>query len=333
MTFFARPDLSDIQFKQLNNSTLTLSGTTRIAKEDGLQILGDGGLFIPLVLTGASDGYVLTFRNGVMHLEESAASGDTYFDSQRNTTRSGIPVVNASGTTVNEFLEAYFFPAVPPTSSLSVPTPTREFGDDTSGNLTWSVTKGTNDISLIEIDNNGDGTYNIPINTGLTSGTQAYNILPDYETYNPASPILQTQRTFRLRAGTLQSETTTSTTTLTWRNRRFYFRNNTQYTDSDKSALETIVYGLGGNQAALSTTRNITINNLAFNNEFFYYMYPKLFGLPIFTVNNLLNNAWGNLSIGTLFEISFTNSKGYTIDYYVARSDSRITGTFNISVT
>ena len=332
MTFFARPDLSDIQFKQLTGSTLTLSGITRIAKENGLQIFGDGD-FIPLVLTGASEGDVLTFRDGTLHLEESAASGVTYFDSQRPTTRSGIPVVNASGTTVDDFLNAYFFPDVPPTSSLSVPTPTRQFGDQTSGVTTWSVTKGTNDISLIEMDNNGDGIYNIPISTGLTGGTEVYSVLPSGETSNPTGATLQTQRTFRLRAESDESETTTSTAAITWRNKKFYFGDNTQYTDSDKSALESIVYVLGDNQAILSTTRNITINDSVMNNEFFYYMYPVIFGEPIFTVNNLLNNAWGNSSIGTLFMISFTNSNGYTIDYYVARSDSRITGTYKIQVT
>ena len=42
MPFFARPDLSNEQFKQLSGSTLTLSGTTQIANPvGGLEFIDD----------------------------------------------------------------------------------------------------------------------------------------------------------------------------------------------------------------------------------------------------------------------------------------------------
>jgi hypothetical protein len=36
---------------------------------------------------------------------------------------------------------------------------------------------------------------------------------------------------------------------------------------------------------------------------------------------------------GTLFKISYTNAQSYVNEYYVARSDSKITGTYNIVIS
>lgn len=56
MTFFARPDLSNIQFKQLEGSVLTLSGTTQIANVSGLTLSNGLGGFVPISLEGAAQG-------------------------------------------------------------------------------------------------------------------------------------------------------------------------------------------------------------------------------------------------------------------------------------
>jgi len=65
MPFFARPDLSNEQFKQLSGSTLTLSGTTQIANPvGGLEFIDELGRPIPVILTGASNQEVLTYISG-----------------------------------------------------------------------------------------------------------------------------------------------------------------------------------------------------------------------------------------------------------------------------
>ena len=68
MTFFARPNLDDIQFKQLTGSTLTLSGQTRIIETNGLT-LSDG----------AGSNIVITAKNASSHVgwqrEETCRQG------------------------------------------------------------------------------------------------------------------------------------------------------------------------------------------------------------------------------------------------------------------
>ena len=79
MSFFSRPNLDDIQFKQLSGSTLTLSGQTRIATTSGLTLISDGGAYIPIIATGATNNFVLTFdvSEQVIKLKEPTASGGT----------------------------------------------------------------------------------------------------------------------------------------------------------------------------------------------------------------------------------------------------------------
>lgn len=112
MTFFARPDLSDIQFKQLKESYLTLSGTTRIGN---LQLLGDDFNFIPLHVnvTGETEGYVLTFRDGVLHLEESSVYN---LASPSTMSVGGIDVgTTLTGKTANQILRDMLAPTIFPT--------------------------------------------------------------------------------------------------------------------------------------------------------------------------------------------------------------------------
>ena len=335
MPFFSRPDLSDIQFKQLPDSSLHLSGTTYFVKSDGLQLADGTGGTIPVIATGATSGHVLTYINGTITLMPGGASGDPQFDSNRTTTRSGIPNVNVGGNTVKEFLEGYFFPAVPPSSSISASNSNREFGDDSSGTLTYTVTRHTYEINSVSVDTTGDGLYDqtpvtAPI-SGNYNGSHSYT-WPSSIYPNPSTYVDEMVSTYEIMAQTTGSETTTSNVNVRWRNRVFYFLDNTLFDNTDQSTLESIANGLNGNQAELSTSKNRSLV-LTFNNEFFYYMYPKSFGTPSFTVNGLPNNAWGNSSTGSLFEITYVNRKGYSNTYYVARSDNRITGDYTIQIT
>jgi hypothetical protein len=74
------------------------------------------------------------------------------FNSQRTTSRQGIPAVNVGGETVNEFLEGYFFPGQPPSASISGGGD-REKGDpNLAVLLSWSVTKGSEPITSVSVD-------------------------------------------------------------------------------------------------------------------------------------------------------------------------------------
>ena len=87
MAFFARPNLDNTQFKQLKGGEpLTLSGQTQIATTTGLTLIGDagtgsqgGGMYIPIIATGASNNFVLTYDSSqkAIVLKQSTASGGT----------------------------------------------------------------------------------------------------------------------------------------------------------------------------------------------------------------------------------------------------------------
>jgi len=338
MPFFSRPDLSDIQFKQLPDSELHLSGITYFMKSDGLQLADGSGNTIPIIATGATSGHVLTYINdggtGKITLLPGGAGGDPLFDSHRSTTRVGIPDVTINGDTVKEFLEGYFFPAVAPTSSISAGSSNREFGDNSSDNLSVSVVRQTYEINNVGVDTTGDGSYNeTPVTTPITgnyTGSFTYTYPPELAA--PSVPVASTSISYKVMGQTTANETTTSSTTVRWRNRVFYFVDTTLYSATDQTTLEGIANGLNGSQAELATSRNRALV-LTFNNEFFYYMYPKIFGEPSFAVNGLPNNAWGNPSTGSLFEITYVNREGYSSTYYIARSDNRITGDYTIQIT
>jgi len=322
--FFARPNLEDVSFKQLTGSTLTMSGTTNF-----VGVLKSKGIEIDAT-TGATTGTVLTYIGGKIKLHCSGAGSTPVFNTNRITTRSGIPAVNTgTGCTVQCFLENYFFPAVGPSSSLSIATggASRQFGDCSVGNLCWNVVRNTYPIRNISGSTNGSGLYNCAILTngsvGTTGGTVSYTY--PFICTTPASGITCTSVGFSLCAISCCNETTTSTTAINWQNKKFYFGNATLYSNSAINPVLSATTGI------LSTTKALNIN-ITLNNQFFYYTYPKVLGTPTFTVNGLPNNAWGNINIGTLYTNTFVNTNGYSNQYYVARSDNRVTGTFSIIV-
>lgn len=330
MSFFTRPDLSDISFKQLGDSVLTLSGTTRINNTTGLTLF-DGVEYIPIVVTGASSGYSLTYNNGKFSPQPSGAGSTPSFDSCRITTRSGIPSIAINGCTVQQFLEGYFFPSVPLNTSLSIATggALRQFGDCTIGNLCWCTYRNTYPISNIILDDDANGTYNCVIlsngSKNTTGGTVGYTYA--FSCATPTSACTSNTISFSLSANTCTNEGNSSQASIVWMNKVFSFANSTLYTNS---SISNILSGLTG---GLSTTKAITLNNQSFTNQFFYYVYPKAMGIPTFLVNGLPNNAWGNVNTGTLFTITYINTNGYSNQYYVARSDSRISGIYNIVIS
>lgn len=103
--------------------------------------------------------------------------GSSLFDSNRPTTRAGIPVVTANGNTVQEFLEAYFFPPNRPTVVLNT---SPAGGIREAGNAVTSV-------DLTPTTNAGA----FPITTLTLSGTTGFFF--SYPTPNPAGATEATQ--------------------------------------------------------------------------------------------------------------------------------------------
>lgn len=123
MPFFARPDLSDEQFKQLAGSQLTLSGQTRIATTSGLTLTDGLGGYIPIIATGATNLDVLTYNSATnqITLQPSTGGGSGVYSGASPTTCTvgglvaGSPIFNCSISTI---LEEILVPTLAPTYIL-----------------------------------------------------------------------------------------------------------------------------------------------------------------------------------------------------------------------
>jgi hypothetical protein len=125
MTFFSRPNLSEEQFKQLNGTTLTLSGLTQINSVTGFSI-SDGTNYVPIIVTGGTNLDVLTYIGGQIILSAPTSSGNTgiYLCASPTTcTVGGLPAGSPiSGCTISKILEEILVPTVNPT--LTAPSST-----------------------------------------------------------------------------------------------------------------------------------------------------------------------------------------------------------------
>jgi len=120
MTFFARPNLSDEQFKQLSGTVLQLSGQTQIATTSGLTLTDGIGNNIIVTASGASDNFdVLTYCNGIISLLPPTASGSTgiYTCASPSTCSVGglSGGTSISGRTISSILEEILVPTLDPT--------------------------------------------------------------------------------------------------------------------------------------------------------------------------------------------------------------------------
>lgn len=118
MPFFARPNLDNDQFKQIQGTTLTLSGETQIATVTGLTLTDGIGEYIPIVATGATDNYVLTYLNNKISLQPvSGVTGNAYSGMSPTTCTvggliSGSSISNCSFTSI---LQSVLVPPLNPT--------------------------------------------------------------------------------------------------------------------------------------------------------------------------------------------------------------------------
>ena len=98
------------------------------------------------------------------------------FDGSQTITRAisgqNTSVGSASGT-LKDFIQAYFFPAVSATASLSGGGGTVEWGSSTNVTLSYSVTRHTNPITAITLSGPASSTITP---TGADSATNAYTI-------------------------------------------------------------------------------------------------------------------------------------------------------------
>lgn len=338
--FFSRPILDDLQVKQSTGDVLTLSGQTRINTVSGLTLTDGLGNNVIVTASGATTGKVMTYDGNVIRLMDSSLSGDTYFAcGVENIRRTPYTGLNMNATTVGSFLEKFFFPDATPTSNICFTTglSSRQFGDSSyigTNNLCWSVTKCTNNISTICASTGGTGVYDgiIVATGGSQNGLIKHTYSPAIYA-SPSTPTGSTSVTYRIFAQTISGETTTDSVSINWSNRNYWGGNSVNYIGASSGITNTGVNTLSCSALA-STGSRCFCNFCVGSNNFFYYTYPTVFGLPQqITVNGLPNNSWGCAAIGTLSTYRRCNSNGYCQDFYLLRSDNQISGSFNINIT
>jgi hypothetical protein len=318
MPFFTRPDLSDIQFKQMSGSTLTMSGAT-----DFIGQLKSKGVEIDATIVGSPSGvtgHVLTYIGGKIKLAPSGSgTSDSSFDSNRTTTRVGIPAVNVGGATVKQFLEGYFFPSVPPTLSIVGGT-TRYFGNNASFVLNWTVTRRTLPITSITVNGLSvpSGFFSgLPQNGSLSSGTTATIATPNTN----QNYILNT---------TTASENVNAVTTMSFSHKRYFYGENQDLLDnglfSDAGRSTNVNLNDVGGKSEFAGSKAKGTFSITLSNQFFYYIYPTSFGAAAFTINGLSNNDF------SFADFSFTNPFGFVTTFRMYRTNNLLNGTFNIAV-
>ncbi len=142
MTFFARPNLSNEQFKQLVGSTLTLSGQTRIATTTGLTLYNNSiGTSYPNITITAENadshiGDILTYDGtGKIKLLPAGAGGDPYYNSPyKSPAAVSLCGISAgyvlTGKTLSCIIETLLVPTLNPT--LTAPSNTLSISPSTT---------------------------------------------------------------------------------------------------------------------------------------------------------------------------------------------------------
>jgi hypothetical protein len=341
MGFIAQPNLDNEAFKQLSGTTLTLSGQTNISSISGLTLSDGNNTDVIVTASGASSattGQVLTYDGSVIKLMQSSLSGDTPFVcGSEDIRRSPYCGLNMSATTVGTFLERFFFPDAPPTSNICFTTGSisREYGDTSfigTCNLCWNIEVGSNSISTICASTGGTGSFDGTIS--VTGGSQSGVLYHTYATICacPTTPVASSSVDFKIYAETVSGETTTDTTSITWRDTKYWGGNSVNYIGSSSGTTNSAVNSLCCSKLS-STGCECFCNFCVGDNNFFYYAYPSIFGEPQqISVNGLPNNSWGCSSLGTLDTFCRCNSNGYCQEFYLVRSDNRISGSFNINI-
>lgn len=307
MGFFTRPNLTDNEFKQLTGATLTMSGTTNF-----IGTLKSKNTIIDASISGATSGDVLTYIGGGK-IKLSSGSNTSLFNSNRTTTRSGIPAVNVGGTNVTDFLEGYFFPAVSPAAALSGGN-TRYFGDNSIVTLNYTATRNTLPIFSITLDG-------VPITITNGGNTQS-------GVTGKTLTSLNTNQTFVLSVKDSNNVTANASTSVVFSNKRYFYADNQNLIGQSSAAITTNVnlHDVGG-QSEFAGSRVKSTFSVALSGQFFYYVIPASFGTPAFVINGLSNTDFSSQAF------SFTNPFGYVSNFVIYRTNNLLTGTFNFAVS
>jgi hypothetical protein len=208
--------------------------------------------------------------------------------------------LGTSPTLVQTTLLSMFYPYIGPGASLSGGN-IREYGSSNSLTLNWTATKNTNSITSITVDST--------------------SIVPTGNTQSGSQSALATQNintTFSMSVSDSVS-TASSSTTVTWRSKRYWGSIVSSGAPSDAQILTLTGAGVGsGNELATNYVK--TYNGINGAGDYLMFAWPTSFGTsPTFTVNGLPSTAFTKVRSNS----SFINASGYTTNYDVWISNTQ----------
>ena len=223
------------------------------------------------------------------------------FNGSRTTTRSGVSGVVAGGSTLSDFINNFFFPAVAGSASLTGGG-TREVGSTTTVALTYSATRQTYDITAISIAGPSTSTITacsagasctpgadtqtnaytisiVPGSTINTSGTTGGNQTASRSATATANTN-GSSTTFTLTVTPSSGSNVTSSTTVSYTNKVYYGISQNDYMDSagafpDGSTLYTDIRALA-NQPLQATRPVATTAFISTGTGYYvYFAWPQ----------------------------------------------------------
>jgi len=269
-------------------------------------------------------------------IASSAASASAFFQNPDPTpfqvggitAGTSFPTPTDMQTMWNQLL----YPYVGPVASLTGGN-VREFGSLAAVTLSWTATKNSNDITLIDV--NGVIQSGAPFTTSQ-SGTQ--------NTF--ATQNVDTTFNILVDDGT---STNSASTQVIWRNRRYWGKvdlssignpNLTTSTASISSIIpllnDSVILGLDGagvgSGSELSTSISKTYNGINGGGDYLVFAWPSSFSnsqTPQFSVNGLPNTAFTRIRNNS----PFVNQFGYTTNYEVWISNTLQNSPLNIIIS
>ncbi|MCX6257973.1 MAG: hypothetical protein NTW49_08790 [Bacteroidia bacterium] len=233
------------------------------------------------------------------------------FDSDRPTTRSGIPVVTIGGKTVSEFLEGYFYPGKPPVALL-IGGGEKEIGNpDLDVNLYWSVTEGSEPITSIDIDG-----QSIPVTGGSQTGTFAGRLVQDED------------KTFLLTVTDKAGKTAQASVSVNWKQANYYGASFLTPVDLinrltiKKDYAEELI---SDKHLASSKAENHDYN--CTGGKYIYILYPASYGNP-----QSVKNGSFDFSSYTMTDVTITDEFGIIRAYKLFNTGYQTGSSVNINI-
>ena len=213
-----------------------------------------------------------------------------------------------AGTTYTT-LEDVFFPAEPPTASLTV----TAFGSTSGANRTveittagtqpgtanWTAGRQPSTGLITSITAAGQSqTFNQPPQGGTENGTQAFTITNN------------TNVTINLTVVS-ESGNATDNISITWRSKRYWG------VDADGTVSDAELIA-GNGELSNSRAKTFTVNP---SNEFVYYAYPQSLG----ALTSITVNGFESIASFTQSTFSHTNASGGVVNYFLYLSNNQFT--------